>query len=189
MDDILYDPFVPHPFTYQDKSEWGEALDDANYRRKSSGWEVADLMLWGIDHFCSGKDDISNLYDETAEQLEMSRKTLQNYASCARKFAPQRRHPGLEIGHHIACLGMDEEQADHWLALAYANGWSVGMLRREAHVPDPEEAPVVWSQVESALGRNGVHATLRSRRGELQLPSRITVVVEAESNLKWSIVP
>lgn len=190
MDDLLYDPFIQHPFTYTNKGDWALACESANYRRKASAWELADLLLWGIDHYCATRDEVASLYDEMAEQLEgIGRKTLMNYVSCARTFTPDLRHPGLEIGHHIACLGLDVDEAQHWLARAFAEGWSVAWLRKELHVPDPEELPVTWRDVERALTHNGVGCALRSKRGELRLPSAVTVVVESDSTLKWSVIP
>lgn len=122
---------VTSEFSFKDKSAWAQALEDTNLARKMAPWEMARLILWGQQSFCTTRDDIMDLYDEVSEQLEVARKTLQNYASVARRFPPDEVRERLEIGHHIVVVAMPADVADYWLGQAENNAWSVMRLRQE----------------------------------------------------------
>ena len=140
-------------YDFKSKSEWAEALESLNVARKMAPWEMARLILWGQQVFCVTKNDIMDLYDEVSEQLEVARKTLQNYASVARRFPPDEVRQRLEIGHHVVVVAMPADVADYWLDRAEDNAWSVMRLRQEIREANKVEADDDDNEDEANSGR------------------------------------
>lgn len=156
---------------------------------------MARLVLWGIQNYCGNKDDIADLYDEVSEQLEMSRKTLQNYASVARRFPQEDVFERLEIGHHITVVAMPDEVANFWLSKAESNGWSVQRLRQEirnmAQTPseddDDEDADAARSAVMLALARYGINAVGDDKTLSMGFPDGKFINIGSSSKLDWRV--
>lgn len=178
---------------YNTKSAWAEEIERVNQVRKQSPWDMARLMLWGIENLCHNKDDVIDLYDEVSEQLGMARKTLQNYASVARRFPAETVHAALEIGHHITVVAMPEEVAHYWLQRAEENAWSVQRLRQEiraaSQVPDEDEGDEGGGRdvVLRYLGNHGINATGDDKWLSMGFPDGKFVNLDSKSDLIWSV--
>lgn len=180
-------------FSFKTKSEWAKALEEMNVARKMAPWEMARLILWGQQHFCTTRDDIMDLYDEVSEQLEVARKTLQNYASVARTFPPERVRDRLEIGHHIVVVAMPEDTAEYWLDQAENNAWSVMRLRSEIRksnqVDDPDDTDedannVRMRRVLRALNEYNINASGDETSLTMTFPDG-HVVMLTSNKLEW----
>lgn len=173
-----------------DKSQWAELLEMAFVLHIRTAWEIADLLVWGIDHFTDGSaDQIADLYGEISEQLECSKKTLQNYERVARRFGPDNRFGApLSLGHHDAVMGQSDELAYEWLQLAWSYGWSVSRLRVEIGAgndkPEPVELPNPIA-IERAFYRSGIRTKVGKRRVTFTTAAG-ELVLTSESDIHWS---
>lgn len=182
-------------YDYKDKSEWAADLESINATRKRAPWEMARRLLWGIETYCTGdRDCVIDLYDEMSEQLEVNRKTLQNYASVARRFAPDQVRDRLEIGHHIAVVAMPLHIANFWLDQAEAGAWSVMKLRVEirkaAQTPseeDDEDLETMRGQVVAYLNYHGIDAQGSPDTLSMGFPDGRFVIVGTTGKLEWQI--
>lgn len=174
-----------------DKGQWAQMLESLQRTRVRSAWDIADLLVWGIDHYTDGTaDQRADLVNEISEQLEVRPKTLLNYERVARRFPPSSRFDApLELGHHDAVMGIrDDELAYQWLHEAWANGWSVAQLRMQVATGAPEPEAVLLPNpvaVERAFYRAGIRAKVGSRRCVFETPSG-TLVMTSESPITWS---
>jgi hypothetical protein len=116
--------FVVH---FDDVSAWLTELGSSYHNYQHSGWQFVTTLQAGIDQFGSNK---AELYEAAADQTDLSTKTLQNYVSMARKpsskFAASN---GLEIGHAVAVLGVEDLHAVPLLRHAKVQRLSVESLR------------------------------------------------------------
>jgi hypothetical protein len=136
----------------------GEALHDIAQDAddiRVRGWRLADKIRDFLSQFGKNKEAVSALYDALVEHTNLSRQTLLNLASVAKKFPPDERSEALSISHHVALLGVvDEDQLDYLMDEAESKGLSVRTVRAMAHapvavrqtangdyVPDDEEPP------------------------------------------------
>lgn len=168
-------------------SEWLQMLDNLNEVRKQTPWEMADLMKQGIDAFCQDKNEIADLYNLASEQLEISRKTLMNYVSCARTFPPERRRERLEIGHHIAVLGMDEEVQDDILSKAESQGWTVAQVRKEVAAPSNDKPWIRPTEVERLFYNDALPLSIDTPNKAWFMVGGRRVVAESSTEIKWRI--
>lgn len=117
----------------------GEALQDIAEDAediRERGWMLADKVRSALTQFGKSKEAVSALYDALVEHTNLSRQTLQNLASVAKKFPPDERSEALSISHHVALLGvMDEDQLDYLMGEAESKGLSVRTVRAMAHAP------------------------------------------------------
>lgn len=181
--------------TYQfaDKGEWALELESLNSLRKRTPWQMARLVLWGIEYYCVDKDEVTALYDEISEQLEVNRKTLQNYASCARRFPPDDVFERLDIGHHIVVVAQPEEIATYWLSRAESNGWSVSRLRQEIRnsgvTPSEEDEDPATERgvVLKLLAHYGIMANGDDKTLSMNFPDGKFINISANSDLHWSV--
>jgi len=118
---------------YRRLSEWLQALTELHALRTKAGWAFVDLLREGIDTFGGTEYEKAELYRLAGEQVGLTTKTLQNYCSISRKFPPERRPDGVDIGHCDAVLGLDDGQADYLLSEAVAYGMSVARVRQLAY--------------------------------------------------------
>lgn len=183
-------------YKFSNKTEWATTMEHVNEQRKSTPWTLARLMLHGLTTYCHTKGDIGALYEEMAEQLEMSRKTLMNYASTARRFPPDQVHERLDIGHHVVVVAMPDDIADYWLTQAEMNGWSVAKLRQEiramAQTPtededDEDDSSLIRSAVARALAGYGINASVEEKILSMVFPDGKAITVGANAGLEWSI--
>jgi hypothetical protein len=117
----------------------GEALQDIAQDAediRERGWMLADKIRSAIEQFGRSKEAVSALYDALVEHTNLSRQTLLNLASVAKKFPPDERSEALSISHHVALLGVvDEDQLDYLMGEAESKGLSVRTVRAMAHAP------------------------------------------------------
>lgn len=169
-------------------SEWLDTLERINKVRKQAPWDMADALLVGIEGIGQGnRDTIAELYDVASEQLEISRKTLMNYVSCARTFPESRRRERLEIGHHIAVLGMDEELQDSILSDAEENAWSVAQIRKEVAAPSNQQPWYRPFDIESLFYRDAIPLAIEEPTKATMKVGGRTVIIESNSEIKWRI--
>lgn len=116
--------FVVH---FDDVSAWLTELGSSYHNYQHSGWQFVTTLQAGIDQFGANK---AELYEAAADQTDLSTKTLQNYVSMARKpsskFAASN---GLEIGHAVAVLGVEDLHAVPLLRHTKVQRLSVESLR------------------------------------------------------------
>lgn len=180
-------------YKFADKSEWAQELESLNGLRKRTPWQMARLVLWGIEYYTSSKDEVTLLYDEVSEQLEINRKTLQNYASCARRFPPEAVFERLDIGHHIVVVALPEEIAHYWLTRAESNGWSVSRLRQEIRnsgVTTSEEDEDLATErgiVLKLLAHYGINANGDDKTLTMNFPDGKFINIASSSDLHWSV--
>jgi hypothetical protein len=117
----------------------GEAVQDITQDAtvfKATGWRLADKVLSAIEQFGRNKESVNALYNALVEHTTLSRQTLQNMVSSARKFPPDERSDMLTMGHHMAMLGIvDKEQLEYVMDRAESQGLSVRAVRALAHAP------------------------------------------------------
>jgi hypothetical protein len=112
----------------------GQEVEDMRCR----GWVLADKIRSAIDQFHVGQPRhlAIKFYDDLIEHTNLSRQTLQNLASVAKKFPPDERSEALSISHHVALLGIvDDDQLDYLMDEAESKGLSVRTVRAMAHAP------------------------------------------------------
>lgn len=174
------------------KSRWLTALTRLHITSIESVWEMADLLLVGVDDLTDGSpDEVADLLGEVSEQLEVAVKTLRNYMRVARRFPPDiRLGPPLTLGHHeVVARFEDNAEALDWLHKAWAGGWSVARLRLEVNIGDDENgAP---SPLHGRLAAGGVFAQLGLRasigkkKGKIELPDGKHLIFESSEEIKW----
>ncbi|WP_425577387.1 LmbU family transcriptional regulator [Streptomyces enissocaesilis] len=122
------------------------SLDDwATAGRKLA--RIADSTSWCLgDWLAHGQLRFSGRYQRAAAEIGLDTQTLRNYAWLARKFAHERRRPGLSLQHHAEVASLPVPEQDHWLDLAERERWSRNELRRrirEARRATAAEKPAV----------------------------------------------
>jgi len=116
--------FVVH---FTNETEWLVALGNSYQNYRHAGWEFVTTLQTGIDQFGANKAD---LYQRAADATELTVKTLQNYVSMARKRSSRvAASHGLEIGHAVAVLGLDDAHADAVLIQAAEERLSVDSVK------------------------------------------------------------
>jgi len=127
---------------FDDVSAWLTELGKIYHNYQHSGWQFVTTLQAGIDQFGSNK---AELYEAAADQTDLSTKTLQNYVSMARKPSSKfAAGNGLEIGHAVAVLGVEDLHAVPLLRHAKVQRLSVESLRavvRDYHVGKVSFAP------------------------------------------------
>jgi hypothetical protein len=117
----------------------GECIQDIEQDAtvfKKTGWRLADKVLSAIEQFGRNKETVSALYNALEEHTGLSRQTLQNMVSSARKFPPDERSDMLTMGHHMAMLGIvDKEQLEYVMNRAESQNLSVRAVRALVHAP------------------------------------------------------
>lgn len=117
-------------YTFTDVSSWLDSLDQTYQRACHHGWEFIYILVAGLDQFGRTDHAKMELYELAHQQTGLSVKTLQDYASTARK--PTTRlaiELGLEKGHAKAVLGLDNDEAEAVLTEAAEQGLSVESTR------------------------------------------------------------
>lgn len=120
-------------YTFTDVSGWLDNLDHSYQRACRAGWEFLYILVAGLDQFGRTDSRKMELYELAHVQTGLSIKTLQDYASTARK--PSTRlaiELGLEKGHAKAVLGLDNDLAEAILTEAAEQGLSVESTRYRA---------------------------------------------------------
>lgn len=176
---------------YETLEKWAEEVEMAWTLTKRGPWRVGDLVMQGIDSFTDGsKEEVEELLDLLSEQLEVSKKTLTNYARVAREYHPDDRWSQLELSHHEALIRFSLAERQKWLQKAAESGWSVARLRVEvsAGSDDPDEPVPLPNRVavERAFYRAGVQASIAKGHARFRLPSG-TLVLTTEGELTWGV--
>lgn len=187
-------------FYFEEKSEWAEEVEIIYHSHINSLWRVADLLVMGIERFTDGSpEQVAELYQEMAEQLERKPKTLENYVTVARRFPENKRYyPHLgrgpwHLGHHALVTKFSDEVAKAWLEKAWSEGWSEGQMRMQlrlaADQADPDSSIPLTEPVaiERQFWRMGVKAKLLTKEVRFETPAG-TLVVSSESRLNWSLL-
>ena len=92
--------------------------------------QVANAATWARgDWLVFGERAYGPRYKEALRTIPLDYQTLRNYAWVARRFPPQRRHPGLSFQHHAELASLPEAEQDLWLGRAARLGWSRNELR------------------------------------------------------------
>jgi hypothetical protein len=99
-----------------------DLLDHLEGTKSSMSWALGDLVVYARD---SQNDDWM-----TCLSHRLNLRTLNNYASIARKFPRDRRRPTLSFRHHDAVKGLEPEHADEWLDKAERQELSSDDLRQ-----------------------------------------------------------
>lgn len=116
-------------------SEWLSCLTEVYGEYQRSMWQFVVALRAGVDQFGRTSHEKADLYRLAAEQLQMSPKTVQNYVSASRKASTEYAiELGLEIGHAVAVLGLENDEAEAVLTEAAEQGLSVEATRHRAHV-------------------------------------------------------
>ncbi len=155
-------------YAFADVSSWLDSLDQTYQRACHHGWEFIYILVAGLDQFGRTDHAKMELYELAYQQTGLSIKTLQDYASTARK--PTTRlaiELGLEKGHAKAVLGLDNDEAEAVLTEAAEQGLSVestrwlARQRKEAYRDDTKSDahPGRTMSPPSAYTRNGYRAT------------------------------
>ena len=117
-------------YTFTDVSTWLDHLGRSYEKVRTAGWEFVYILVDGLDQFGRTDHAKMELYELANQQTGLSVKTLQDYASTARK--PSTRlaiELGLEKGHAKAVLGLDNDEAEAILTEAAEQGLSVESTR------------------------------------------------------------
>lgn len=116
--------FVVH---FTNENDWLIALGNSYQNYRHAGWEFVTTLQIGIDQFGANK---AELYQRAADATELTVKTLQNYVSMARKRSSEiAASYGLEIGHAVAVLGLEDAHADAVLLQAAEERLSVDSVK------------------------------------------------------------
>lgn len=90
---------------------------------RASGFWLADWLRYG-----ESRSDWNERLSQAVDATGLSEKRLKNVRSVG-AIPDDRRHEGLEFGHHEAVAGMDPDDQAAWLAKAEEQGWEVSELR------------------------------------------------------------
>ncbi|ALE77155.1 LmbU family transcriptional regulator [Pseudonocardia sp. ICBG1122] len=107
-----------------DFDAWSRAGCQLSGVLDSSAWWLGDWLVFGKKHF-------ADRYQRGIEKAGLSYQTLRNYAWVARRFALERRRPGLTFQHHAEVASLPEEAQDQLLRHAEDEGWTTKQLRAE----------------------------------------------------------
>lgn len=103
-------------------SEWELAGRRLSGILDSSCWWLGDWLVYGKEHY-------NNLYQRGVAEAGLQYQTLRNYAWVARRFALNRRRPGLTFQHHAELASLPVPDQDSWLDRAEDLGWTTKQLR------------------------------------------------------------
>jgi hypothetical protein len=110
-----------------DRDTWeDDGRQLAEQYKRNGQWEIGEWLnafLWG------GK------YDTAQAIFGLSRGTLKNYASVAKKFPASRRRTSLTFEHHVAVAALPESEQDRLLARAEDERLTARALRDIASPP------------------------------------------------------
>lgn len=188
------------PLEDEDKAEWMRTVEFTWNTHKESIWDMADLVNEGLDLFSMNKDERFSLLDEISEQLELARKTIENYCRVAELWPKDmRRWSSLTIHHYGTVNGLilddDYSVAEAWLTKAAEQGWSVEKLRHEMKVkadPDEEDedTPPVPTVIRSWFDAHGLRLEQDDEYNHLirHPDGGLGIVVSSKSKLKWEVV-
>lgn len=124
---------------FDDVSNWLACVESSYAAAQRSMWEFLLVLRAGVDQFGRTDHAKAELYEAAAVAIGRSAKTIQNYVSASRKPTTELAiELGLELGHAVAVLGLDNERAEGVLLEAAENGLSVEATRYIAHRPIPD---------------------------------------------------
>lgn len=178
---------------YRTLDEWAAGVETAWLHHKRSAWDVAERVQDGIDTYTDGSPrEVADLLSMLSEQLEVSPKTLTNYARVAKAFPPEERWESLELGHHEVVVKFSKEERAVWLQAAAEQGWTVKRLRLEVNVTDSTEPgePVPLPNrvaIERAFYRVGVKAHVSPKKFRFELPGG-TLVATSDTDITWGVL-
>ena len=115
--------------------EWQSMASRFGAAMSSAAFVIGDWLVYGEDHFRGQKrlpgfegDSISSrrvsseIYDEALRLTGLDRSTLVTYAYVARRVPASLRNEQLSWEHHKAVAKLKEEDQQHWLQIAEAEG-------------------------------------------------------------------
>ncbi len=110
--------------------EWARVGDTLKVMAGAVQFWVGDWFAYGEAHYG----------EEAWQYLEVTEKTLANWASVCRKVEPSRRREALKFSHHAEVAPLEPEEQERVLDEAASQGWSVQRIREE--VKEREEPRV-----------------------------------------------
>lgn len=119
----------PSDLTIEEWSDIGQTLRRLD---TSLQWMLGDWANWFVESQ-NPKDDNERgvLYDNLAEEFDMKKRTIQDYAYVSRGVGVSERSETLSFGHHRIVASLHRDEQMEWLQKAEANNWSVAQLRNE----------------------------------------------------------
>lgn len=129
--------------------DWATAGRKLARRADSTSWCLGDWLAHGQLRF-------SGRYPRAAAEIGLDTQSLRNYAWPARRFAHERRRPGLSLQHHAEVASLPVPEQDRRLDLAERGRWSRNELRRrirETRRRAAAEAPAADAAEPSYLPR------------------------------------
>lgn len=131
------------------REEWEAFADVINQFETSLQWIIADWLIYG-----DGKGYFT--WEQVGDEFfagRYSSETLRKYARVARAMVNGIRIPSLSFGHHqtVVECAEDDEQYEHWLALAEEKSWPVSRLRKEMRDEQAPSKTPAWQKKKDAL--------------------------------------
>jgi hypothetical protein len=131
------------------ENEWRAFFIAIKRIQEAVQWIVGDLLNYG-------ETALNKTYDEMAEIIGYSPKTLREYAYVSRSLPMSIRMDTLSFGHHQLVASMPEHQQLSWLKFAEAKRLSVAALRHfilDDNSPTPPANPLADRVNKRAFGR------------------------------------
>jgi hypothetical protein len=128
------------------QQQWLDRLRRLAEARRTSSWELGDLLLTG--------EKWEGSYQLAMEATGLKYGSLRNLAWMAKTFPPEARVKGASWRLHRAVAvavkaGLAFDRASAWLERAVEFGWSPEVLRREMHLDGDlraEQPPGWWEK-------------------------------------------
>lgn len=102
------------------------------------------VQFWVGDWFAYGE---AHYGEEAWQYLEVTEKTLANWASVCRRVEPSRRREALKFSHHAEVAPLEPEEQERVLEEAASQGWSVSRIREEVQEREKPNAVVVQTRI------------------------------------------
>lgn len=113
-------------------SVWEQRGTEIAQALRRTCWDIGDWIVDGED-----QHNVSDVLDRAEVLFELTRGTLQVYASVARAFPALSRLKDLTLGHHQAVMALPADQQQALLARAVAEPLSVRQLKDIINPPAP----------------------------------------------------